>query len=36
LLFRGLLSAMRRTGAIAGSAGMRLVVVTAVGSVTRM
>jgi Na+-driven multidrug efflux pump len=33
-LFRGLLSAMRRTGAIAGSAVMRLVVVTAVGSVT--
>jgi O-antigen/teichoic acid export membrane protein len=33
-LFRGLLSAMRRTGAIAGSAVIRLVVVTAVGSVT--
>lgn len=33
-LFRGLLAAMRRTGAIAGSAVMRLVVVTAVGSVT--
>jgi Na+-driven multidrug efflux pump len=33
-LFRGLLSAMRRTGAIAGSAVMRLLVVTAVGSVT--
>jgi Na+-driven multidrug efflux pump len=33
-LFRGLLAAMRRTGAIAGSAAMRLLVVTAVGSVT--
>jgi Na+-driven multidrug efflux pump len=33
-LFRGLLAAMRRTGAIAGSAVMRLLVVTAVGSVT--
>ena len=33
-LFRGILAAMRRTGAIAGSAVMRLVVVTAVGSVT--
>jgi Na+-driven multidrug efflux pump len=33
-LFRGLLAAMRRTGAIAASAVMRLVVVTAVGSVT--
>ena len=33
-LFRGLLSAMRRTGAIAGSAVIRLLVVTAVGSVT--
>jgi O-antigen/teichoic acid export membrane protein len=33
-LFRGLLSAMRRTGAIAGSAVIRLVVVTAVGSIT--
>ncbi len=33
-LFRGLLSAMRRTGAIAGSALVRLLVVTAVGSVT--
>ena len=33
-LLRGLLAAMRRTGAIAGSAVMRLVVVTAVGSVT--
>lgn len=33
-LFRGLLAAMRRTGAIAGSAVVRLVVVTAVGSVT--
>jgi O-antigen/teichoic acid export membrane protein len=33
-LFRGLLSAMRRTGAIAGSAVIRLMVVTAVGSVT--
>lgn len=33
-LFRGLLAAMRRTGAIAGSAVMRLVVVTLVGSVT--
>jgi len=33
-LFRGLLAAMRRTGAIAGSAVMRLVVVTAVGSIT--
>jgi len=33
-LFRGLLSAMRRTGAIAGSAVMRLVVVTLVGSIT--
>src|SRR4029434_11289396 len=35
-LFRGLLSAMRRTGAIAGSAMMRLRVVTAGGSVTLM
>ncbi|HEX2827397.1 MAG TPA: hypothetical protein VHP37_13695 [Burkholderiales bacterium] len=33
-LFRGMLSAMRRTGAIAGSAVVRLMVVTAVGSVT--
>jgi O-antigen/teichoic acid export membrane protein len=33
-LFRGMLSAMRRTGAIAGSAVIRLLVVTAVGSVT--
>ena len=33
-LFRGLLSAMRRTGAIAGTAVIRLLVVTAVGSVT--
>jgi Na+-driven multidrug efflux pump len=33
-LFRGLLSAMRKTGAIAGSAVIRLMVVTAVGSVT--
>jgi len=33
-LFRGLLAAMRRTGAIAGSAVIRLMVVTAVGSVT--
>jgi len=33
-LFRGLLSAIRRTGAIAASAVMRLVVVTIVGSVT--
>ena len=33
-LFRGLLAAMRRTGAIAGSAVLRLIVVTAVGSVT--
>src|SRR4030095_1333740 len=33
-LFRGLLSAMRRTGAIAGSAMMRLAVVTAGGRVT--
>src|SRR6185369_5603866 len=33
-LFRGVLAAMRRTGAIAGSAVMRLAVVTAVGSVT--
>lgn len=33
-LFRGLLSAMRRTRAIAGSAAIRLLVVTAVGSVT--
>ena len=33
-LFRGLLSAMRRTGWIAAGAGVRLVVVTAVGSVT--
>lgn len=33
-LFRGLLSAMRKTGAIAGSAVIRLIVVTAVGSVT--
>ena len=33
-LFRGMLAAMRRTGAIAASAVMRLVVVTAVGSVT--
>ena len=33
-LFRGLLAAMRRTGAIAGSAVTRLAVVTAVGSVT--
>lgn len=33
-LFRGLLAAMRRTGAIAGSAMIRLLVVTAVGSVT--
>ena len=33
-LFRGLLAAMRRTGAIAASAVMRLLVVTAVGSVT--
>jgi Na+-driven multidrug efflux pump len=33
-LFRGLLAAMRRTGAIAGSAVMRLLVVTAAGSVT--
>jgi O-antigen/teichoic acid export membrane protein len=33
-LFRGMLSAMRRTGAIAASAVIRLLVVTAVGSVT--
>ena len=33
-LFRGMLAAMRRTGAIAASAVMRLVVVTTVGSVT--
>ncbi|MFH1605039.1 MAG: hypothetical protein ABIH03_14165 [Pseudomonadota bacterium] len=33
-LFRGLLAAMRKTGAIAGSAVIRLVVVAAVGSVT--
>ena len=33
-LFRGLLAAMRRTGAIAGTAVVRLMVVTAVGSVT--
>lgn len=33
-LFRGLLSAMRKTQAIAGSAVIRLLVVTAVGSVT--
>lgn len=33
-LFRGLLSAMRQTRAIAGSAVIRLMVVTAVGSVT--
>jgi progressive ankylosis protein len=33
-LFRGMLSAMRRTGAIAGTAAVRLLVVTAVGSVT--
>jgi O-antigen/teichoic acid export membrane protein len=33
-LFRGILAAMRRTGAIAGSAVVRLLVVTAVGSVT--
>jgi len=33
-LFRGLLSAMRRTKAIAGSAVIRLIVVTAVGSTT--
>jgi Na+-driven multidrug efflux pump len=33
-LFRGLLSAMRQTRAIAGSAVIRLLVVTAVGSVT--
>lgn len=33
-LFRGLLSAMRKTGAIAGSAVIRLIVVTAIGSVT--
>ncbi len=33
-LLRGLLSAMRRTGAIAGSAAIRLLVVIAVGSVT--
>lgn len=33
-LFRGLLSAMRRTKAIAGSAAIRLIVVTAVGSIT--
>lgn len=33
-LFRGMLAAMRRTGAIAGSAVVRLMVVTAVGSVT--
>jgi O-antigen/teichoic acid export membrane protein len=33
-LFRGLLSAMRKTHAIAGSAVIRLLVVTAVGSVT--
>jgi O-antigen/teichoic acid export membrane protein len=33
-LFRGMLSAMRRTGAIAGSAVVRLMVVTAVGCVT--
>jgi progressive ankylosis protein len=33
-LFRGMLAAMRRTGAIAASAVMRLVVVTIVGSVT--
>lgn len=33
-LFRGLLAAMRKTRAIAGSAVIRLIVVTAVGSVT--
>jgi Na+-driven multidrug efflux pump len=33
-LFRGMLAAMRRTGAIAGSAVVRLLVVTAVGSIT--
>jgi progressive ankylosis protein len=33
-LFRGMLAAMRRTGAIAASAVMRLLVVTMVGSVT--
>lgn len=33
-MLRGLLSAMRRTGAIAGSAAIRLAVVIAVGSVT--
>jgi O-antigen/teichoic acid export membrane protein len=33
-LFRGMLAAVRRTGAIAASAVMRLVVVTIVGSVT--
>ena len=33
-LFRGLLSAMRKTKIIAGSAGIRLLVVVAVGSVT--
>ena len=33
-LLRGLLSAMRRTGAIAGSAAVRLLVVIAVGSIT--
>lgn len=33
-LLRGLLSAMRRTGAIAGSAAIRLLVVIAVGSIT--
>ena len=33
-LFRGLLSAMRQTRAIAGSAVIRLLVVTAIGSVT--
>ena len=33
-LFRGMLAAMRRMGAIAGSAVMRLLAVTAVGSVT--
>ena len=33
-LFRGMLAAMRRTGAIAASAVMRLLVVTIVGSVT--
>ena len=35
-LFRGMLAALRRTGAIAASAVMRLVVVTIVGSVTLM